>query len=212
MRPANFTDDMIIEAGKRIQDREKKVTGYGLRNELGGGDQKRLMAVWKNFTARDTEEERIDSELPVELEEALSAATQTLFNQLRSMALNFHQTATKTADRQVAEVLRQLKELEEQTEAELKDAGVIIEKLESEKLEVEQHLVQSQRKLDEARKDAERHEKKAFQLETKLKEMKGVEDLIKRLEALEEKAASGALEGLSRLRQDESVDSGTNHS
>ena len=199
MRPANFTDDMIIEAGKRIQDQDKKVTGYGLRNELGGGDQKRLMAVWKNFTTRDREEERIESELPVELEDALSAATQTLFNQLRSMALNFHQTATKTADRQVAEVLRQLKELEEQTEAELKDAGVIIEKLESEKLEVEQHLVQSQRKLDEARKDAERHEKKAFQLETKLKEMKGVEDLIKRLEALEEKAANGALEGLSRL-------------
>jgi hypothetical protein len=203
---------MIIEAGKRIQDQDKKVTGYGLRNELGGGDQKRLMAVWKNFTTRDREEERIESELPVELEDALSAATQTLFNQLRSMALNFHQTATKTADRQVAEVLRQFKELEEQTEAELKDAGVIIEKLESEKLEVEQRLVQSQRKLDEASRDAERHEKKAFQLETKLNEMKGVEDLIKRLEALEEKASSGTLEGLNRLREDESIDSGTNHS
>ena len=35
-----------------------------------------------------------------------------------------------------------------------------------------------------------KHEKNAFQLETKLKEMKGFESLIMRLEALEERAAS----------------------
>ena len=52
MRPAVNTDEEIIEAGKRIQDQDRKVTGYGLRNELGGGDQKRLLAVWKSFTLR----------------------------------------------------------------------------------------------------------------------------------------------------------------
>ena len=45
MRPADSTDEKIIEAGKRIQDQDRTVTGYGLRSELGGGDQKRLISV-----------------------------------------------------------------------------------------------------------------------------------------------------------------------
>ena len=44
--------------------------------------------------------------------------------------------------------------------------------------------------FNSAREEANKHEKKAFQLETKLQEMKGVESLIKRLEALEEKASN----------------------
>lgn len=191
MRPSNFTDEMIIEAGKRLQDQDKKVTGYGLRNELGGGDQKRLFSVWKDFTAQDVVDAATETELPAELEESVNSASQTLLTHLRSITVSIHQSATKVAERQVSEITRQYKELEEQTEAELKDAGVIIEKLESEKLQLEDRLEQSQGRLEEALKDSEHHERKAFQLETKLKEMKGVEDLIKRLEALEQKAASG---------------------
>lgn len=56
---------MIIEAGKRLQDQDRKVTGYGLRNELGGGDQKRLFSVWKNFTGQDVAESIPETELPV---------------------------------------------------------------------------------------------------------------------------------------------------
>ncbi|MAK48707.1 DNA-binding protein [Marinobacter sp.] len=191
MRPSNFTDEMIIEAGKRLQDQDKKVTGYGLRNELGGGDQKRLFSVWKDFTAQDVVDAATETELPAELEESVNSASQTLLTHLRSITVSIHQSATKVAERQVSEITRQYKELEEQTEAELKDAGVIIEKLESEKLQLEDRLEQSQGRLEKALKDSEHHERKAFQLETKLKEMKGVEDLIKRLEALEQKAASG---------------------
>jgi len=185
MRPAVHTDEEIIEAGKRIQDQDRKVTGYGLRNELGGGDQKRLLAVWKNFTSHDVEESIPDTELPAELEESLNSASKTLLNHLRSMALQIHQAATKVAERQVAEITRQYKELEEQTDAELKDAAIIIEKRESEIADLKYNLAITEEKLDSARRDAEQHEKKAFQLQTKLDEMKGMESLIARLEALE---------------------------
>ena len=190
MRPAVHTDEEIIEAGKRIQDQDRKVTGYGLRNELGGGDQKRLLAVWKSFTSRDVEESIPDTELPAELEESLNSASKTLLNHLRSMAVQIHQAATKVAERQVAEITRQYKELEEQTEAELKVAAIIIEKRESEIVDLKYNLTITEEKLDSARRDAEQHEKKAFQLQTKLDEMKGVESLITRLEALEERAGS----------------------
>lgn len=190
MRPADHSDQEIIEAGKRLQDQDRKVTGYGLRNELGGGDQKRLLAVWKNFTAQDVVESIPETELPAELEESLSRASQTLLNHLRSMAVQIHQAATKVAERQVAEITRQFKELEEQTDAELKDAALIIEKRESEIVDLKYSLAITEEKLDTARRDAEQHEREAFQLQTKLDEMKGVESLITRLEALEERAAN----------------------
>ncbi|MAM85821.1 MAG: hypothetical protein CME36_00745 [unclassified Hahellaceae] len=191
MRPADHTDEEIIEAGKRLQDQDRKVTGYGLRNELGGGDQKRLLAVWKNFTAQDVVESIPETELPAELEESLNSASQTLLNHLRSMAVRIHQAATKVAERQVAEITRQFKELEEQTNAELRDAAIIIEKRESEIADLKYSLAITEEKLDSARRDAEQHEKEAFQLQTKLDEMKGVESLITRIEALEEKATKG---------------------
>jgi hypothetical protein len=190
MRPVDSTDEKIIEAGKRIKDQDRTVTGYRLRIELGGGDQKRLISVWKNSTAQDVVESMPETELPAELEESLNSASQTLLNHLRSMAVSIHKTATKVAERQVTEIARQFKELEKQTEAELKDAGVIIEKLESEKADSSYNLAIAEANFDSAREEANKYEKKAFQLETKLQEMKGVESLIKRLEALEEKASN----------------------
>jgi len=50
--------------------------------------------------------------------------------------------------------------------------------------------VVAEENFNSAREEANKHEKKAFQLETKLQEMKGVESLIKPLEALEERASS----------------------
>ena len=39
--------------------------------------------------------------------------------------------------------------------------------------------------------EAKKHEREAFQLKTQIKEMRGVEELIKRLEALEKMTAGG---------------------
>lgn len=191
MRPSDFTDEQIIEAGKKLQDQDKKVTGYGLRNQLGGGDQKRLLSVWKNFNAQDVAEAMPETDLPAELEESLNNASQTLLSHLRSIAVTIHQASTKVAERQVSEMTRQYKELEEQTEAELKDAEVIIKKLESETTDLKHNLAITEEKLQSAREEADKQERKAFQLEAKLQEMKGVESLIERIKALEESAAKG---------------------
>ena len=82
------------------------------------------------------------------------------------------------SERQVAEITRQFKELEEQTNAELRDAAIIIEKRESEIADLKYSLAITEEKLDSSRRNSEQHEKKAFQLQTKLDEMKGMESFI----------------------------------
>lgn len=99
------------------------------------------------------------------------------------MAVRIH-----LAERQVAEANREYKHLEEQTNAELKDAAIIIEKRESEIADLKESLAITEEKLASACRDADQHEKKVFQLEAKLDEMKGIEDFMARLEALEKVA------------------------
>ncbi len=83
-----------------------------------------------------------------------------------------------------------MKPAEEQTDAELKDAAIIIEKRESEIVDLKYNLAITEEKLDSALRDSERHEREAFKLQTKLDEMRGVESLIMRVEALEERASN----------------------
>ena len=159
--------------------------------ELGGGDPNRLFSVWKKFADQETKETLLEADLPPETEELLNNTSQTLLSQLRSITSSIYHSATKAADRRVAEIARQLKELEEQTDAELKDAGIIITNMESETGELRQTLAKTEAQLEAARDEAKKHEREAFQLKTQIKEMRGVEELIKRLEALEKMTAGG---------------------
>jgi hypothetical protein len=118
MRPPDSHEKDIVEAGKRIKEQQKRVTGYALRRELGGGDQKRLFSIWQNHSNQGVVEHTPALELPVELEESLNELGSALVDQLRSLAIKLHGTSVKSADRQVAEITRQYKELEEQTKAE----------------------------------------------------------------------------------------------
>ena len=106
MRPVDFSDEKIIEAGERLKEISGKVTGYGLRNELGGGTQKRLLSVWKKYAEQESAQVLPETELPLEIEELLSSTGQTLLSNLRSTTASINLSATKIADRQVAEVSR----------------------------------------------------------------------------------------------------------
>jgi hypothetical protein len=48
MRPAEFAEPEILEAGKKVEAAGKRVTGYAIRRELGGFDQKCLFSVWNS--------------------------------------------------------------------------------------------------------------------------------------------------------------------
>ncbi|MEZ4128564.1 DNA-binding protein, partial [Salmonella enterica] len=46
MRPAEFTQEQIIEAGEQLQAAGRNITGFALRQKVGGGNPSRLKQVW----------------------------------------------------------------------------------------------------------------------------------------------------------------------
>jgi hypothetical protein len=56
MRPAEVTDEQIIEAGRRIQAEGKAVNGWSLRAFLGNkGKPQRNMAIWEKCLAESAD-------------------------------------------------------------------------------------------------------------------------------------------------------------
>ena len=123
MRPAEFEDEQIIEAGKRLLSEGRRVTGFALRKEIGGGNPSRLVRVWEEFRqSQEVVESQPVQDLPVEVEEALTEMTDSFLDQVRSLALNLNNRAVKTAERRVADVMKSAKEQQESAEAELQCA------------------------------------------------------------------------------------------
>lgn len=68
MRPAEVSDEQIIEAGLALKAAGRNVTGFALRQRIGGGNPTRLRAVWTEYVA-STEVIQAEpvAELPVEI-------------------------------------------------------------------------------------------------------------------------------------------------
>lgn len=46
MRPVEFTAEQIVEAGQALQVAGRNITGFALRQKVGGGNPSRLKQVW----------------------------------------------------------------------------------------------------------------------------------------------------------------------
>lgn len=182
MRPVEFSEDKILEAGKKIDASGKRVTGYALRRALGGGDQKRLFSVWNNQNGQGDVEPANSCELPVEMEDSLQQLVDEFGGQIRAMADRLNTHAVKAAERQVAEVTREYQELKEQSEAEQQDASLII-------TELEEQLGTQTERYEAMREHAEKEHSRAIKLEAQVSEMANAEKIFERISALEAKLA-----------------------
>jgi colicin import membrane protein len=132
MRPSEFPDDVIITAGKDLVAAGRNVTGFALRTKLGGGNAARLKQVWDEHKAKATAtQEAAPAELPHEVAEALEALKKEFSDRLVSLVAHLNDTAIKTAERRVAEVVRAAGEQREQANRELADAAQTVEDLEA---------------------------------------------------------------------------------
>ena len=169
MRPAEFEDEQIIEAAKRLLSEGRRVTGFALRKEVGGGNPSRLVRVWEDY--RQTQEV-VESEpvqdLPVEVEEALNEMTGAFLEQVRSLALNLNNRAVKTAERRVADVMKSAKEQQESAEAELIDAATTVDDLEDQLTDRETRLNETSAELQAANTNVEKLRQQVVRLEKDL--------------------------------------------
>lgn len=76
-RPSNFSEEQIIEAAKRIIDTGKKVTGYGLTKELGGGNPNSLEAKYLELSQTITHAPKLQA-LPSVIEGSINGAIANL--------------------------------------------------------------------------------------------------------------------------------------
>lgn len=132
MRPAEFKQEQIIEAGKELQDAGRNITGFALRQKIGGGNPARLKQVWDEFisSSQAANKEPV-AELPLEVAQQLDAVTKALTDQLAHLTIQLNDQAVKAAEQRVAEVIRQAQEHREQAARELADAAEAIEELEN---------------------------------------------------------------------------------
>jgi regulator of replication initiation timing len=132
MRPAEFTREQIIEAGLALRADARNVTGFALRQRIGGGNPNRLKQVWDEYLAsQSTAPAEPVAELPIEVAEAVAAVTAALTERIAKLATELNDKAVKAAERRVSEVVRATGEQREQAERELADAAQTVDELES---------------------------------------------------------------------------------
>lgn len=131
MRPAIFEPQQIIEAGLALQAEGRNITGFALRNRVGGGNPGRLKQVWDEYLSSQTEvtAEPV-AELPVEVAEEVKAVSAALAERISQLASELNDKAVRAAERRVAEVTRAAGEQTAQAERELADAAQTVDDLE----------------------------------------------------------------------------------
>lgn len=153
MRPAEFTPESIIEAGQALQAAGRNITGFALRQRVGGGNPSRLKQVWdEHISSQAVARAEPVAELPIEVAEEVAAVTKALTERLATLAVELNDKAVKAAERRVAEVIRTAGEQREQAERELADASQTVDDLES--------------KLDDAQAAADALEKRLADMQT----------------------------------------------
>lgn len=131
MRPVEFPVEAIIEAGQALQAAGRNVTGFALRQKVGGGNPTRLRQVWDEHLANNSvAQAQPVAELPVEVAEEVANVTKALTERIATLAVELNDKAVKAAERRVAEVLRTAGEQREQAERELADAATTVDDLE----------------------------------------------------------------------------------
>jgi len=132
-RPVEFSEEVIVQAGQALRDRDPKrnITGFALRKIIGGGNPTRLKQVWDEHEAKQViaESEPV-AELPVEVAEEMAKVAKSLNDRLYALASELNDRAVKAAERRVAEVVRAAGDQRQQAESELADASQAVDELE----------------------------------------------------------------------------------
>ena len=200
MRPAEFSDDDIVKAGKELLAAGRNVTGFALRQRVSSGSAPRLKQVWDEHLNSQSEAvvEQM-AELPIELEEQLKAVSGALVERQRHLASELNNHAVKASERRVSEVVRSAGEQRAQAERELADASTTVDDVEA-KLEVAAKEMQSlTAKLTRATQISQQQAVELAQLKERLLATEAIAKNSEARELAEHSQANEARDRASRL-------------
>ena len=152
MRPAEFTEESIIDAGQQLQAEGRNVTGFALRKVVGGGNPTRLKIVWDQYVAGASPAELEPvAELPNEVAEALKILVSSLSDQINRLAVDLNDKAVKASERRVAEVIKAAGQEREASEREMADATATVNDLEEKLDEAQDEIADLTGRLEDTR-------------------------------------------------------------
>jgi len=155
MRPVEFAPETIIQAGADLQLAGRNVTGFALRQRVGGGNPARLKQVWdEHCNGHGAAPAAPVAELPGEVAEHVTAISTALGERLATLAVELNDKAVRAAERRVAEVVRGAGEQRTQAERELADAAQTVDALEDQLAQARAEHDRLQGEIDVARVDA----------------------------------------------------------
>lgn len=169
MRPVEFTDQQIINAGLELVAAGRTVTGFALRQRIGGGTPNRLRAVWDEYkSSQAVAAIEPVAELPIEVAQEVEAVTKALAEKIALLAVELNDKAVKAAERRVSDVVRATGEQRAQAERELADASDTVNDLERQIDEQLESFMEQSALLDAARGLAQTQAIELAQLREKL--------------------------------------------
>jgi chromosome segregation ATPase len=131
MRPVEFSIESILQAGQALQAAGRNVTGFALRQKVGGGNPGRLKQVWDEHLASQAAPAEPAAELPVDVAAAVAALSQELASRLALLAVELNDKAVKASEQRTAEVVRAAGLQRAQADRELIDAAQTVDDLEA---------------------------------------------------------------------------------
>ena len=149
MRPVQFNDEIVIQAAKDLEAAGRSVTGFAIRQKVGGGNPTRLKQVWDEHKSSVSVEIAVPAtELPGEVADELETVTAALTKRLHALASELNHKAVKAAQLMVNDVLKSAGEQRQLADRELQDAAETVDDMEKQLDASEAKIVDLAKDLD----------------------------------------------------------------
>lgn len=129
MRPSTFSDEAVIEAGHQLLAAGSEVTGWKIREVLGGGKPARYQKIWDERPQGAAAP--LSAELPDELRNGIDSIMKTMGGQLTAMFASIYQSLVHEADVRVKQSAAALDVAQEKYNQELGRASLELDRLEA---------------------------------------------------------------------------------
>jgi colicin import membrane protein len=162
MRPADYSEEQIIEAGRALQEAGKRVTPFGIRERVGGGKPQRIREIWERYIAGEHEQSARPEqlvELPAEFEEQVQGMTTALINDLTALSKRLYARADEIAESRTREAMQAAKKAKQSAETDVVEAERLIEDQDAKIDALEAQGAALRTELDHAKREHDRLEK-----------------------------------------------------